>query len=107
MSEGEFLSDYQVRLTENPSTVNWGGQMEAMLFCREHTTLEIRTIWKARNGKVSSFSTLKEGENRNHVGFRMLDQASGHCNIGAIKKAGGPAQYIFSKQEADLRKACL
>ena len=101
LSEGEQLPDYQARLTENPSSVNWGGQMEAFLFCREHTTLEIRTIWRARNGKVTSHSTLREGETRNHVGFRMLDQASGHCNIGAIKKAGGPAQYIFSKQEAD------
>ena len=81
--------------------------MEAFLFCREHTTLEIRTIWRARNGKVTSHSTLREGETRNHVGFRMLDQASGHCNIGAIKKVRGPAQYIFSKQEADHVESLL
>lgn len=101
--------EYDSLMRKPPSTENWGEYKENVLFCDEHPTLEIRTIVKGVDGKISVHTTDDSG-NRVHVGFRIINEmaSKGHCDIGATKKnAGATAQYIFSQQEAKQAQQLL
>jgi len=103
---------YEEIMVKAASAANRGGDNETMLFCNAHPSLEIRTILKGKDGKVTTHSTLKAGTTPTNIGFLLITDVEGdkdQCNIGAVKKnAGAEPRYLFATpQEADQAQCLL
>ena len=103
------FDEYKTQQLKAPNTANWFGYKEAVLFVTEYTNLEIRFIYKYGDGKVTTATTLKEGEApREHVAFLMF--TPGYIDIGMVQPAGvakGALKLLFSHTEAKRAETLL
>jgi hypothetical protein len=80
------FDDYHKKMLEPPSTCNWGGEPEMILFTKHHPELEIRVI-NVDQGVCRITSTLRQDEDLQEVRQKVayLIRKDKHYQIGALR----------------------
>ena len=104
------IDEHETRTSNKPAKDNWCGLDEGTLYTKmeEHADLEVRYMFKDKDGVTGCSSTLLDKEKpRKFVGFDVFNGT--HHDVGAIQVGGkdGAVRNIFNAAEADKAQALL